>query len=80
MAVDTPRVMTIEEINESFDSEWVLVDQPEVDEVLRVQRGTVLWHGKDKDELHRVVRAIPEPFSLAILYTGRLRDDIEYLI
>jgi hypothetical protein len=75
MATDTPRVMTIEEINESFDSEWVLVDRPEVDELLRVQRGTVLWHGKDEDELDRKVAELPKPLNIAIFYTGRVPED-----
>lgn len=65
-------VMTAEEIKSRFDSEWVLVGDPETEENLVVRRGTVLWHGKDREELNRKMEELSMPFSLAILYTGRV--------
>jgi len=62
-------IMTAEEINARFDSEWVLVADPETEENLTVTRGRVLWHGKDKTELYRKLDEF-DPRCAAILYTG----------
>lgn len=69
------QVMTIEEINSQFDSEWVLVSEPEVEENLLVKKGEVIWHGKDRSELDRKVQELSEPFNVAILYTGAAPKD-----
>jgi hypothetical protein len=37
-----------------FDSERVLIEDPRTDEALEVRSGTVLWHGKDREEVYRV--------------------------
>jgi len=43
-------VLTIAEIQSRFDSEWVLVEDPQTNEALEVQSGTVCYHSKDRDE------------------------------
>lgn len=68
-------IMTAEEINARFESEWVLVADPETEENLTVTRGKVLWHGKDKSELHEYVRKLQRPFSVAVLYTGTMSEE-----
>ena len=73
-------VMTAEEINARFESEWVLVADPETEENLTVTRGKVLWHGKDKTKLHECIRELPTPFSIAVLYTGKLPKDQEFML
>ena len=44
-------VLSRADIESRFPSEWVLVGDPELDEHLRVVRGTILWHSKDRDEV-----------------------------
>ena len=66
-------VMTLLEIQNSFDAEWVLIGDPEVTESLQVKRGRVLWHSKDRDEVYRKARELGPKHS-AILYTGRLPE------
>ena len=67
-------VLTIAEIETRFVSEWVLVADPETNEALEVQCGTVLYHSKDRDEVYReAVRLRPTRF--AMLYTGTLPKD-----
>ncbi len=73
-------IMTAEEINARFESEWVLVADPETEENLTVTRGRVLWHGKDKSKLHDYVRELQRPFSLVVLYTGKLPKDQEFML
>ena len=72
-------VMTAGEIHSRFESEWVLVGDPETEENLVVKRGRVLWHGKDKDELYLKMEEL-KPQSSAILYTGTLPSDREYML
>ena len=64
-------VLTAEEIEVRFDSEWVLVGDPETDEHLKVLRGTVLWHSKDRDEMYRKAIEL-RPKRSAFLYTGKM--------
>ncbi|HYO50380.1 MAG TPA: hypothetical protein VEW94_11075 [Chloroflexia bacterium] len=69
------QIMSAEEINSTFESEWVLVGDPEVEENLVVKRGKVLWHGKDKEELYKKAAEAQTPFKLAVLYTGRITEE-----
>ena len=73
-------IMTAEEINARFESEWVLVADPETEPNLTVTRGRVLWHGKDKSELHNIVMELQKPFSIAVLYTGTTPKDQEFCL
>lgn len=68
-------IMTAEEIYARFESEWVVVNNPEVDANQVVQRGEVLWHGKDRGELHSVAMALEPPVNVAILYTGAITEE-----
>jgi len=67
------RVMTISEIESEFDSEWVLVDEPETNEQLEVLKGKVLHHSKDRDEVYRKAVTL-RPKRSPILYTGRIPE------
>ena len=66
--------LSFSEIKKRFDFEWVLVGDPETDDVLNIKRGIVLCHSKDRDEVYRKAREI-HPNHSAILYTGKLPDD-----
>jgi hypothetical protein len=67
-------VMSLVEIQERFDSEWVLVEDPETTESLEVGKGKVLWHSKNRDEVYRKAREL-SPKSSAILYTGNIPEE-----
>lgn len=67
-------ILTLAQIESKFDSEWVLVEDPQTDEELRVLSGTVRWHGKDRDEVYR--RAVEmRPKRFAIVYTGKMPEE-----
>ena len=53
----------------------MLIGDPEVDALLKVQRGHVLWHSKDLDEVYRQARKL-KPNHCAYLFIGRLPDDM----
>jgi hypothetical protein len=62
-------ILTVAEMQSRFDSEWLLIEEPETDAALQVQAGRVRWHSKDRDEIYRkAVELRPQRF--AVLYTG----------
>ena len=68
------KLLTVAEIRDQFRSEWILIEDPETDEALRVKRGKVRYHSKDRDEVYReAVRLRPKLF--AMLYTGAIPKD-----
>lgn len=72
-------ILSFSEINERFDSEWVLIGDPETDDDLNVKQGVVLWHSKDRDEVYRKAKEI-HPNHSAILYTGKLPDNVAVVL
>jgi hypothetical protein len=72
-------IMSLVEIQEKFDSEWVLVEDPETTESLEVTKGKVLWHSKNRDEVYRKAREL-SPRSSAILYTGTVPQEGELVL
>ena len=66
-------VMTIAQIEARFQSEWVLLEDPQTNEALEVQGGRVLWHGKDRDEVYRKAVEV-RPRRFAVLYTGKMPE------
>lgn len=68
------KAISFPEIQRRFDSEWILVEDPETDESLNVKRGVVLCHSKNRDEVYRRAREIG-PIHSAILYTGELPEN-----
>ncbi|PYS57846.1 MAG: hypothetical protein DMF76_21045 [Acidobacteria bacterium] len=73
------KVMTNAEIESEFDSEWVLVVEPETNEQLEVVKGKVVHHSKDRDEVYRKAIAV-RPKRFAILYTGEIPEGSEVVV
>jgi len=67
-------VLTIAQIEAQFDSEWILVGDPQTNEALEVQSGKVLWHSKDRDEVYRKAVEL-RPKRSPMLYTGKMPKD-----
>ncbi len=67
-------IMTIAQIEAQFESEWVLVEDPQTNEALEVQSGRVRWHSKDRDEIYRKAIALRSK-RFAMLYTGKMPND-----
>lgn len=66
--------MTIEEIRSQFDSEWILLEDPETDEALEVLSGKVIHHSRDRDEVYRKAVSL-RPKRSALVYTGEIPED-----
>ena len=67
-------LMTREQIEAEFDSEWILVGDPELTPALEVSRGYVLCHSRNRDDVYGKLREL-RPKSSAILFTGKLAPD-----
>ena len=68
------KVFTIQEIEAEFESEWVLIEEPTTNDALEVQRGKVIHHSRDRDEVYRVATS-RRPKHFAVIYTGKLPKD-----
>jgi hypothetical protein len=65
--------LTIEEIESQFDSEWVLVEDPQTNEALEVLSGKVIYHSTDRDEVYRKAISL-RPKRCAVLFTGEIPE------
>ena len=72
-------VMTIADIKLQFDSEWVLIGDPQLNDALEVVEGNVLHHSKDRDEVYRKAVAL-RPQRSAVLYTGEIPEDTAVML
>jgi len=72
-------LLTVGEIESQFDSEWVLVEDPQTDNSLHVQSGRVIFHSKDRDEVYRKAVEL-KPKRFAMLYTGILPKDTAIIL
>ena len=72
-------VMTLDEINERFDSEWVLLEDPELTKGMEIIRGKVLFHSKDRDELYRKALEL-RPKHGAIFFVGDPPEEMIYAL
>ena len=79
MSAATERVMTMKEMNKSFESEWILVGDPQTTDSMEVISGKVLHHSKDRDEVYRKAVAL-HPKRSAILFTGEMPADVAVVV
>jgi hypothetical protein len=63
--------LTLAEIKERFDGEWVLLDDPDVNEHQQVIAGRVVSHSKDRDEVYQRAVELRLRHS-ATLYLGSM--------
>lgn len=73
-------MLTVDEINERFPSEWVLLSEPQTDEHLKVLGGAVVCHSKDEEEVHRKAMEMPAPKRIAVFYTGPFPEDEVFVL
>jgi hypothetical protein len=68
------KILTAAQIEAQFESEWVLVEDPDTDDALEVRSGKVRWHSSDRDEVYRKAVEL-RPKRFAMLYTGKMPED-----
>ncbi len=77
--VDLGKPLTMSEINSRYESEWVLLADPQTDEKLEVKGGRVLYHSRDRDEFDRKSLDFRAK-RLAVVFTGKPLKGIEFVL
>ncbi len=72
-------VLTWGQIEDSYQGEWVLLEDPETEENLQVRGGKLLWHSKSREEIGRKLLEL-RPKSSALLYVGLPPKDSVFLL
>ncbi len=73
------KIMTFEEIKQSYDGEWVLIAYTETDENLQVIKGKVIVHSANKEDIYQALESTQEK-PLAIEYIGQVPEDIAFIL
>ena len=72
-------ILTMKEIEEKFDSEWVLIGDPQTNDLLEVLSGKILHHSKDRGEVHQRVMEL-RPKRFAVLHIGKPPEGMEFAL
>lgn len=64
-------VLTIDEIESRFPSEWILIEDPIASDANGVESGRVVFRSPDRDEMYRKAIEL-RPTRFAFYYTGRM--------
>ena len=72
-------VMSWAEIKETFNGEWVLIEDPEFSPGSQLIRGKVLFHSKERSAVHDKFMEL-RPFHHAILYAGEIPKDMVFAL
>jgi hypothetical protein len=67
-------VATVRQIESQYPSEWVLIEEPQLDELSRLQAGRVVFHSLDRDEVYRKAAELHLPL-FAVRYLGSLPEN-----
>jgi hypothetical protein len=67
-------VLTIDEIKARFPSEWVLIGEPDLDDLTRLMAGRVLFHSPTRDEVYRKAAELRLP-HFAVRYFGIMPEN-----
>lgn len=73
------KMLTIKEIESQFDSEWVLLEDPQTNDALEVQSGKVLFHSKHRDEFDRKALEF-HPKRFAVVFTDQPNEEMEFAL
>ena len=68
-------VLTLQEIEARYAPEWVLIGDPQTDEMQQLRGGRVLFHNSDPDEVCRKALEFP-PGRYALRFLGKLPEDL----
>jgi hypothetical protein len=72
-------VLTIEEIKDRYSPEWVLIGDPQLDELSHLLAGKVLFHSPFRDEVYRKAVELHLP-HFAIRYLGTLPEHVALVL
>ncbi|MDE2780192.1 MAG: hypothetical protein OXI91_11030 [Chloroflexota bacterium] len=68
------KMMTWAEIEEAFDGEWVLIEDPETTCSQEIISGRVIYHSSDRAEAYSKLNEL-RPVHPAVMYVGTTSAD-----
>ena len=71
--------LTIEEIEARYAPDWVLIDEPQTDELQQLLGGRVVERSTSRSELYRKAKELGL-HHIAVLKLGPLRTDVVYML
>jgi hypothetical protein len=79
MPTQSAEILTLEQIRQRHDGEWVLIAYTEIDHNLKPIRGEVLAHSSDRDAVYRAVSQ-GEGRDLAIECFVKTPEDMVFIL
>lgn len=67
-------IQTLDEIRARYPSEWVLIGEPRLDDVSRLQAGRVVFHSPSRDDVYRKAVELRLP-DFAVRHLGTLPEN-----
>ena len=72
-------IITFQQMQQSYEGEWLLIAYATLDENLQVKEGEVLAHSPNQEEIYHALASVPEQL-LAIEYVGQVPEDLAYIL
>ena len=73
------QVMTFQEMKQQYDGQWLLIAYTEIDEQMQVQKGEVLSHSHNREEVYQALESVKN-IPVAIEYVGKLPENVDYIL
>jgi hypothetical protein len=77
--MDATEVLSFDEIKARFAPDWVLIGDPEVDELQEVVAGTVLFHSRSRAEVYQKAIEL-RPGHFAFRFLGTIPEDMVFVL
>ncbi len=73
------QILTIEEMRQRYDGEWLLVAYTEIDDQLQVLSGQVLAHSPDRDEVYAAL-PLGRGKDVSIECFAKIPEDLAFIL
>jgi hypothetical protein len=80
MSETLPVLLSLREMAARWPGEWVLIDQPVLDEQACVVEGRVVFHAPERERVYEHVDELPVPRRYAVEYVGPRPSGQEFLL
>lgn len=72
-------IISYTDIQNKYDSQWVLLEDPEIDEFSKIKSAKLLWFSKNRDEIYQKANSL-KPKHAAILFIGKPSGNITFVL
>jgi hypothetical protein len=72
-------ILSLEEIESRYPSEWVLIDEPQIGEMSHLLGGRVVFHSSSRDEVDRKAIELRLPY-FAVRYLGTMPENMVFVL